>query len=66
MEEKIKEYFKAHGLPKPVTIKKIGIWAFGERYAVTCGLIFLKKYCVYFQDENIRSVRERSRKEGFK
>lgn len=56
----IKEYFKRNGLPKPVTIKHIGRWAHGERYAVTCGLVRMKKYCVYFGDDGgINSVRKR-------
>lgn len=54
------DYFKRNGLPKPVTIKHIGRWAHGECYAVTCGLIRLKKYCVYFgNDGGINSVRKR-------
>lgn len=53
-------YFKRNGLPKPVTIKHIGRWTHGECYAVTCGLIWLKKYCVYFgNDGGINSVRKR-------
>ena len=57
---KIKDYFKIHKLPKPVTIKHIGKWAHGECYAVTCGLIRLKKYCVYLKgDGEIKSVRKR-------
>ena len=58
--DKIKEYFKENRLPKPVTIKHIGRWAHGECYAVTCGLIRLKRYCVYFsEDGEINSVRKR-------
>lgn len=54
------DYFKRNGLPKTVTIKHIGRWAHGECYAVTCGLIWLKKYCVYFgNDGGINSVRKR-------
>lgn len=53
-------YFKRNGLPKPVTIKHIGRWAHGECYVVTCGLIRLNKYCVYFgNDGGINSVRKR-------
>ena len=59
MEEKIIEYFKFYGLPKPVTINLIGNWAHGDCYAVTCGLIRLKKYCVYCTDGKIVSVRLR-------
>lgn len=59
MEEKIKTYFKEHDLPKPVTINHIGKWAHGECYAVTCGLLFLKKYCVYFINDEVYSVRRR-------
>ena len=60
MEQKIKKHFKEHDLPKPVTIKKIGPWAFGECYAVTCGIFKLKKYCVYFNTAGeIHSVRQR-------
>lgn len=59
-KEKIKQYFNDHDLPKPVTINFIGKWAHGVCYAVTCGLFFLKKYCVYFNDRNeIESVRKR-------
>lgn len=60
MEDKIKEYFKKNGLPKPGVIKKIGPWAFGACYAVTCGIIRLKRYCVYFNaNGQIHSVRLR-------
>lgn len=56
----ITDYFKRNGFPKPVTINHIGRWAHGECYAVTCGLIRLKKYCVYFgNDGGINSVRKR-------
>lgn len=58
--DKIKKYFKENGLPKPVTIKHIGRWAHGECYAVTCGLVRLKRYCVYFSGNGeINSVRKR-------
>ena len=59
MINKIIEYFKSHDLPNPITIKYIGPWAFGKCYAVTCGIIKLKKYCVYFKDDEIYSVRKR-------
>ena len=60
MEEKIREYFKANDLPKPGTIQKIGRWAAGECYAVTCGILILKRYCVYFDESGeIHSVRRR-------
>lgn len=55
----IKKYFKEHDLPKPVTINYIGKWAHGDCYAVTCGLIRLKKYCVYCKGRTIHSVRFR-------
>ena len=58
--DKIFAHFKANKLPKPVTINYIGRWAHGTCYAVTCGLFFLKKYCVYFNmDNEIESVRRR-------
>lgn len=58
--KKIMQYFKEHKMPKPVTINYIGRWAHGECYAVTCGLIRLKRYCVYFGDDGgINSVRKR-------
>ena len=57
--EKIHKYFKRNNLPKPITINKIGKWACGDCYAVTCGLLFIKKYCVYFVGEDIASVRKR-------
>ena len=61
MEEKIREYFKRNGFPKPGVIKKIGRWAHGECYAVTCGLFVLKRYCVYFgENGQIHSVRRRN------
>ena len=59
MEDKIRKHFKENNLPRPVTINHIGKWAKGECYAVTCGLLFLKKYCVYFIDNDIHSVRRR-------
>lgn len=60
MNDKIKAHFKANGLPKPVTINYIGKWAHGECYAVTCGLVRLKRFCVYLTDGEIVSVRKRS------
>lgn len=60
MEEKIRDYFQRNGYPKPGVIKHIGRWAHGECYAVTCGLVRLKKYCVYCGDDGgINSVRKR-------
>lgn len=59
MEQKIMEYFKENKLPKPGAINHIGKWAFGECYAVTCGIIRLKKYVVYCQKDRICSVRQR-------
>lgn len=59
MNEKIKRYFKQNKLPKPVTIKEIGPWAHGTCYAVTCGLLRIRKFCVYFIGNQIHSVRER-------
>lgn len=59
MVDLIKKYFKENDLPKPVTINHIGKWAYGECYAVTCGLIRLKKYCVYCKGDAIHNVRLR-------
>lgn len=59
LDQIIKEYFKANKLPKPVTINDAGQWAHGKVYAVTCGLIRLKKYAVYCIGEEIHSVRQR-------
>lgn len=56
---KIKTYFKDNDLSKPGKINYIGKWAKGDCYAVTCGLIRLKKYCVYFIGDEINSVRFR-------
>lgn len=58
-EEKIRAHFKKYGWPKPGTIKLIGPWAYGTCYAVTCGLLRLKRYCVYFKGDEIYSVRQR-------
>ena len=58
--KKIMQYFKEHKMPKPGVINYIGRWAHGECYAVTCGLVRLKKYCVYFKDNGeINSARKR-------
>jgi len=62
MDKIIREYFKTHKLPKPVTINYVGAWAKGDVYAVTCGLIRLKRYAVYCIGEEIHSVRERGAK----
>lgn len=59
MNDKIKSYFKNNKLPKPVTINYVGRWAKGDVYAVTCGLIRLTKYAVYFTDDEIHNVRKR-------
>lgn len=59
MEDKIRKFFKANKLPKPGVIKLIGKWARGNCYAVTCGLVRLKKYCVYCINDEIYSVRLR-------
>ena len=59
MIEKIRKYFKANDLPKPGVINYIGKWAKGDCYAVTTGLIRLKRYCVYCIDGEIHSVRQR-------
>lgn len=58
-QDKIKKHFKANKLPKPVTINLIGNWAHGICYAVTTGLVRLRRFCVYFRDGEIVSVRER-------
>lgn len=58
--KKIMRYFKESKMPKPGVINYIGKWAFGECYAVTCGIIRLKRYCVYFDKVGeIHSVRKR-------
>lgn len=59
MEKKIRAYFRAHKLPKPGAIRLIGVWAHGACYAVTCGLLRLKRYCVYCIGDEIHSVRRR-------
>ena len=59
MDKKIRQYFKDNDLPSPGVIKLIGKWAKGDCYAVTCGIIRLKKYCVYCIGEDIHSVRFR-------
>ena len=58
-QKRIKERFRQDDLPRPVTINYIGKWAYGDCYAVTCGLIKLKKYCVYFIGDEITSIRKR-------
>ena len=59
MEDKIRKFFKDNKLPKPGAINYIGKWAHGTCYAVTCGIVRLKKYCVYCIDDEIHSVRLR-------
>lgn len=59
MENKIRRYFKENNLPSAGVINYIGKWARGDCYAVTCGLLKLKKYCVYCIDGEIHSVRLR-------
>jgi len=59
MKDKIRQYFKQNDLPSPGCINYIGKWAHGECYAVTCGLVKLKKYCVYCIGDEIHSVRFR-------
>lgn len=59
MQEQIKAHFKAINLPKPISINHVGKWAHGEVYAVTCGIIRVKKYAVYVMDGEIVSVRRR-------
>lgn len=59
MKEKIRQHFKANKLPKPGVINLIGPWAHGECYAVTCGLVRLKRFCVYCIGDKIHSVRQR-------
>ena len=59
MEKEIRKYFRENKLPKPGAINHIGKWAFGECYAVTCGIIHLKRYVVYCSDNEICSVRQR-------
>lgn len=58
-KDKIIKYFKENKLPRPVTINYVGRWALGAQYAVTCGIIRLKRYAVYIQAEEIKSVRQR-------
>lgn len=59
MNDKIRQYFKANGLPSPGAIRLIGPWARGTCYAVTCGLVRLKRYCVYCIGDEVHSVRLR-------
>ena len=58
MEQKIMEYFKENKLPKPGAIYHIDKWAFGECYAVVCGIIRRKRYVVYCSDCKILRVRQ--------
>lgn len=62
MKDKIQKYFKENKLPKPGTINKIGNWARGDCYAVTCGWFKLRRFCVYCIGKEIHSVREREYK----
>jgi hypothetical protein len=55
----IKERFKSDKLPKPISINYVGKWAYGDAYAVTCGLFKLSKYCVYFSGDEITHIRKR-------
>ena len=59
MKDKIIKHFKENKLPKPRVINYIGKWAKGECFAVSCGVLKAKKYCVYFIDNEIHSVRRR-------
>lgn len=59
MKDKIRQYFRQRGLPRPGAINRIGPWACGECYAVTCGLVRLRRYCVYCIGDEIHSVRQR-------
>ena len=60
IKKKIRKYFKEQGLPSPGAINRIGPWAYGDCYAVTTGLLKLKRYCVYCKGNEIHSVRLRS------
>ena len=60
MKEKIIRYFEENKLSKPGVINYIGKWVHGERYAVTCGLVRLKKYCVYITNSEVTNVRLRT------
>ena len=59
IKKKIRQYFKEHMLPAPGAINLIGPWARGECYAVTCGWVRLKRFCVYCIGDEIHSVRQR-------
>lgn len=60
MEQKIIEYFKKNDLPKPITIKLVGAWALGDQvYAVSCGLIKIKRFAAYCIDGEVHSARRR-------
>lgn len=57
MEEKIRQYFRVNkDLPSAGVINRVGKWAKGECYAVTCGIFRIKKYCVYCIDNEIHDV----------
>lgn len=59
MDLLIKEYFKEHDLPKPVSIRNGGRWVNGEVYSVTCGLFKIQRFAVYTTDGKIVNVRQR-------
>ena len=59
MNKIIRQHFKENNLPSPGAINHIGKWANGECYAVTTGLIRLKKWCVYCIGDKVHSVRLR-------
>lgn len=59
VDQIIRAYFKENKLPKPVIINPAGKWASGTVYAVTCGVIKIKKYAVYCTGATIHSVRQR-------
>lgn len=61
IKEKIRKYFKEHGLPSPGIISGPIPWAYGNCYAVTCGFLVLKKYCVYCSEGEIVDVKFRGR-----
>lgn len=65
MENKIKEYFKENKLPKPRQINLIGKWAKGDCYAVSCGLIKTKRYCVYCIGNTVHNARLRGGEYAF-
>lgn len=55
----IYEYFAENDLPRPRKINFIGKWAKGECFAVSCGMLKTRKYCVYMIDGKVHSVRVR-------